>query len=175
MKKVLVASATVLVALLAALGFAPAANAYPELTCNVSVDSQVVLEGEQFTATATAEGQDAAGGQVAGEGIHWVMTFHGETRTGNGSVFMQTFTAPNVDKKTTFPLTARSSSTAGSCQRTVDITVLPSGTVVSPPSPGEGGLPNTGGPRLIFLIAGVLLLLGGSGAVVVARRRAATA
>ncbi|MBO9522568.1 MAG: LPXTG cell wall anchor domain-containing protein [Nocardioidaceae bacterium] len=175
MKKVLLAAATVLVALFATLGVAPAASAYPELTCNLTVDSQVVNEGDTFTATGTAAVVEKnARGAAVGDDIHWVMTFNGETRTGAGAVFTQTFTAPNVTKKTVFPLTAKTSSDAGTCQRTVDITVLPGGAVVEPPGegPGEGGLPNTGGPRLILLIAGILLLLGGSGAVVVARRRA---
>lgn len=172
MKKVLLVAATVLVALLATLGFAPSASAYPELTCNVTVDPQVVFEGEQFTATATAaviESSERAGAE--GDDIHWVMTFNGETRTGTGAVFTQSFTAPSVDERTTFPLTAKSTSAAGTCQHVVDITVLPTGSVVEPPNQG-GGLPNTGGPRMIFLIAGVLLLLGGTGAVVTARRRA---
>lgn len=166
MKKVLLASAAALVAVLATLGFAPAASAYPELTCNVTVDSQVVYEGEQFTATGTVEEQSD------GADIHWVMTFNGETRTGTGTVFAQTFTAPDVSATAKFALTAKVTSPSGTCQHSVDITVLPTGAVVEPPGGSEGGLPNTGGPRLIFLIAGVALLVGGTGAVASARRRA---
>lgn len=165
MKKVLLVAASMLVAFLATVGIAPSASAYPELTCNLTVDPQVVYEGEKFTATATAAETESGTGV-----IHWVMTFNGETRTGTGAVFVQTFTAPDVDKTTKFPLTAKSSSSAGTCEHTVDITVLPTGVTVSPP--GEGGLPNTGGPHLWIFIAGVALLIGGSGAVVTARRRA---
>jgi len=168
MKKALLAAAALFVALFVTVGIAPSASAYPELTCNVTVDSQVVNEGDQFTATAEAAVVES---RVSAEGddISWVMTFHGATRTGTGAVFQQTFTAPAVDATTKFKLTATADTAAGTCTHSVDITVLPGGTVVEPPS---GGLPNTGGPRLAFLIFGVALVLAGGTAVGVARRRA---
>lgn len=172
MKKVLLAAATMFIALFATVGFAPSAFAYPELTCNLTVDPQVVYEGESFTATATAaEVTSPARASATGDDISWVMTFNGDSRTGKGAVFVQTFTAPQVTASTKYPLTATSTSTAGTCTHTVDITVLPLGAVVSPPG-GQGGLPNTGGPDIAFLIAGIVLLLGGGVAVVFARRRA---
>ena len=78
------------------------------------------------------------------------MTFNGETRTGTGETFTQTFKAPEVTKPTVFKLTSVGTGDAGTCSRSVNITVLPSGTTVVPP---DDELPNTGGPRLILLIA----------------------
>jgi LPXTG-motif cell wall-anchored protein len=174
MKKVLLIAAALFVALFATLSLAPSASAYPELTCNLTVDAQTVYEGDSFTATASAEEiEKAARAAAAGDDISWVMTFHGETRTGSGAVFSQTFTAPAVDTSTKFKLTATASSSIGTCTHTVDITVLPLGAVVSPPGEGPGGgLPNTGGPQFLILVAGVILVLAGGTAAALARRRA---
>lgn len=169
MKKVLLVATAMFVAVLATVAIAPSASAYPELTCNLTVNAQTVTEGESFTATATAAAVESdARAAAEGDDISWVMTFHGETRTGNGATFSATFTAPDVEDTTDFTLTATATSPAGTCTRSVDITVLPSGTVVEPPG---GGLPNAGGPRLAFLIVGAALVLAGTGAVVTARRR----
>lgn len=165
MKKALLVAAALFAALFASVATAPTASAYPETTCNLTVDPQTVTEGESFTATGTA----AVTGGTGDEVISWVMTFNGDTRTGNGAVFVQTFTAPDVDKTTKLKLTAKATTPAGTCQHSVDITVQPTGTIVEPPG---GGLPNTGGPRLAFLVFGAALLLAGATAVGYARRRA---
>jgi hypothetical protein len=164
MKKVLLIAAAMFLALAATVGLAPTASAYPELTCNLTVEPQVLNEGETFTATATAaEVESSARAAAEGDDIAWEMTFNGETRTGTGAVFVQKFKAPNVDDTTKLTLTAKSTSTAGTCPHQVTITVLPDGTTVSPPD--DGGLPNTGGPRLLILLAGLGLLAAGVVAV----------
>ena len=51
MKKLALFCIAALGAALLVIGTAPVASAYPELTCSVSVDRQVVSPGERFTAT----------------------------------------------------------------------------------------------------------------------------
>lgn len=155
MKKFLLAVMMLAGVMGGAMAMAPAASAYPELTCTLSVDPQTVTEGETFTATGTAAEVESSGRTAADSAIKWTVTFNGITKTGTGSTFAPTFTAPAVDKKTTFTLTASSTSPAGTCTRSADVTVLPDGTTVTPP---DGGLPNAGGPRLLILIAGLALL-----------------
>jgi len=165
MKKILLMATMLLAALAATVGLAPSASAYPELTCNLTVEPQVVYAGQTLTATGTAvEIEKQLRASAAGDDISWVMTFNGETRTGKGAVFVQKFTAPQVTKSTKLVLTAKSTSAAGSCPHTIAVTVLPGDVVVETPG-GQGGLPNTGGPRLILLIAGLALVVAGGVAV----------
>jgi uncharacterized surface anchored protein len=95
------------------------------------------------------------------------MTFNGETRTGTGETFTQTFVAPDVTKPTTFKLTSVGTGDAGTCSRSVNITVLPNGTTLPPKGPH---LPNTGGPRLILLIAGLGFVIAGAVAIRMSRK-----
>lgn len=169
MKKFLLIAATLFAAISASLAMTPSASAYPELTCNLTVEPQVVYEGQTLTATGTAvEIEKALRASALGDNISWVMTFNGETRTGTGAVFVQKFKAPSVTQSTKFLLTAKANSAAGTCPHTISITVLPNGVVVTPPE-GQGGLPNTGGPRLLILLAGLALVVGGVVAVKRAR------
>ncbi|MCW2783630.1 MAG: hypothetical protein JWP74_147 [Marmoricola sp.] len=163
MKKLVLIWLTALAAAAVTLGVAPAASAYPDLTCNLTVNHQTVVAGKTFTVTGTAADiEKAARAAATGDDISWVMKFNGDTRTGTGTTFVQKFKAPVVSKPTVLPLVARATSTAGTCQHTLNLTILPTG-VVTPP--GSGTLPNTGGPRLILLIGGLVLVLAGGGAV----------
>lgn len=166
MKKLVVIGLTALVTLFVMIGVAPSASAYPEQSCNVDVDAQVVDSGAQFTATGTTQQTtvDDGLGRASAEAASWQMTFDGEVRTGTAVTFQQTFTAPEVSETTKFPLTATAVMADNtSCTKTVDITVVPGGTTVIPP--GEEELPNTGGPRLALLFAGLGLVLAGSVAI----------
>ncbi len=160
MKKLLMIGLTALVTLFVAIGVAPAASAYPELSCNVEVDAQVVDSGGTFTATGTAQQSSTDGSSSAAD---WEMTFDGDVRTGKAVKFTQKFKAPDVTKTTKVPLTATATLSDGqtTCSKTVDITVV-AGVAVSGPG---GGLPNTGGPRLALLFAGLGLLLAGGFAI----------
>ena len=176
MKKIAIACSTVLGVALLLLGTAPSASAYPELTCNVTVDHQQVHPGERFTATGEASGVDAANKTLPPSAFTWTFTWNGETQQRTGSTVSVTFKAPHVKRTRTITLTARSSSAAGDCVRHVDITV--GRTAVSAPGGGHqkahgsgGGLPGTGGPAFWILVAGLVLLLGGGGAVAASRRR----
>lgn len=178
MKKTAMTCAGTLIALLALVGLAPAANAYPDVTIDLTVDRQVLYGAETYTATGTSN-VDCA----------WTLEWDGEVHTGtgaDGSPYTTTYTAPEVEEITEIPLhgtcgytepsgrvAARAAAGPATWERTIIITVLPQGDgTVVPPTDNGGNLPNTGGPNLLFLIAGVGLLVLGAGAVTVARRRA---
>ncbi|MGO4257176.1 LPXTG cell wall anchor domain-containing protein [Marmoricola sp. RAF53] len=173
MKKFASAFAVALLALLATVGLAPSASAYPDVTIDLSVNRQTLYGGEQFTATATSD--------VA---CTWNLEWNGVTRgSAATTLFRTTFTAPDVTRVTKIPLhgtcsyaaptaraNARAAAAGATWSRTIVITVLPPASAVA--TPGGADLPNTGGPSFWFLAAGVALLITGAGAVVVARRRA---
>jgi len=163
------------VGLFAAIGFAPSAQAYPEVVIDLSASPTVLYGGQQFTATATAN--------VV---CSWTLEWNGDShhRTGHHN-FVTKFTAPDVSKITKIPLhgtcgytlpdgatpvtgrvAAHSAAAAPhiTWRRTIIITVLPQGSA-SPPS----GLPNTGGPDRWILLAG--LALAATGGVVIARTK----
>jgi uncharacterized surface anchored protein len=162
MKKLIVIGATALATLFVVLGVAPSAQAYPEGSCNLEVSAQTVNSGETITATATYTVVDNAARVSALSDTEWVMTFNGDTRTGTGETFTQSFEAPEVTEPTTFPLKATGTGDAGTCTRTVNVTVLPNGQTVPPKGPH---MPNTGGPRLILLIVGLGLVAAGAIAI----------
>jgi hypothetical protein len=165
MKKLASLGVVALVAVLAVLGFSsPAAQAYPDVQIDLSVDRQRLYGGETFTATATSNVD-----------CDWKLSWDGDTRTSSGLKFVTTYTADEVDEVTRIPLrgtceydapTARGSEV---WQRTIVITVLPRSVDVAGPM---ADLPNTGGPDRVFLVGGVVLLFAGATAVTVARRRA---
>jgi LPXTG-motif cell wall-anchored protein len=166
-KKVLSLAVAALVGLFALVGLAPAAQAYPEGLCDLEVSAQVVNSGESITATCTYSVVETDARKSALSDTTWVMTFNGETRNGTGETFTQTFEAPVVSEPTTFKLTSVGTGDAGTCSRSVNITVLPNGSAVTPP--GDGDLPNTGGPNLWILLAGFGLV--GTGIAVTLRSR----
>lgn len=175
MKKFTPLGALALAALIAGLalfGFSGPAQAYPEVSINLTVNRQVLYGGETFTATASSTNTTCA----------WTLEWDGKVRTGSSSTdkpLHTTYTADEVSKVTKIPLhgtcsydapTTPSGRAAATWQRTIMITVLPRSSAVSPP--GGSDLPNTGGPNLLFLAGGLALLLAGATAVTVARRRA---
>jgi LPXTG-motif cell wall-anchored protein len=173
MKKVSSIGAIALVALVAGLTmlwFSSPAQAYPDVRIDLSVNRSVLYGGEKFTATASSDGTTCA----------WTLTWNGVVREGGsttGNSFRTTYQAPQVKRVTKIPLhgtcayDARTGRGTATWERTIEITVLPPSTEVSPPV-GGSDLPNTGGPNLLFLLGGVALLVSGATAVTVARRRA---
>ncbi len=166
MKKLIVIGLTALATCFVAIGVAPSANAYPEVSCNVEVDAQVVDTGATFTATATSQQTttDDGLGRSGADAPNWTMTFNGDVRAGQTEPFSQEFEAPEVTTTTKFSLVAKAVLADGetTCSKTVDITVVPAGTTVAPPG---DNLPNTGGPRLALLLAGLGLVLAGGAAI----------
>lgn len=170
MKKLAVLCITALGAVLLVLGTAPSASAYPDLSCEVTVSPQVLKSGQELTVKgSTPVAVDAHNQQIADSDIHWTFSWNGETKTRTGRTVSATFTAPQVHKSRTIPLTARNSNPVSDCVKHFDITVV-GATSVSPPHAGSG-LPSTGGPTFWLLVAGLVLLLGGGGAVLSTRRR----
>lgn len=168
MKKLAVLCIAALGAALLVFGTSSPASAYPEQTCTVEVDHQVVKPGQQFTATGTFTGVDAQNHAINPATVHWTFTWDNVTKTRTGSPVTATFTAPKVNKTRDILLTGKATSALGDCVRTLNITVI-GPKKVSPPT--GHGLPNTGGPAFWLLVAGLVLLVGGGGAVVSARRR----
>jgi len=168
MKKLALLCMAALGSALFVLGTAPSASAYPEVTCNVTVDRQTVTPGETFTATGSAMALDDQGGIVDGSNVHWTFRWNGVTKVRTGSLVHATFTAPEVTHTRTITLTARANSPQGECVHHIDVTV--GSAEVSPPG-GGGGLPSTGGPAFWILVAALALLLVGGGTVVVTRKR----
>jgi LPXTG-motif cell wall-anchored protein len=178
MKKLAVLCIAALGAALLVFGTAPAASAYPEITCQVDVDAQVVQPGGTITVKASTQvAVDSSNHPVPPDKIEWTFVFNGETKTRTGRDVQVTFTAPQVRRATDFTLTAKNHSPAGDCVHTFNVTVV-SASVAGPRAPAggghlpdTGGLPSTGGPAFWVLVAGLVLLLGGGGAVVASRRR----
>ena len=171
MRKLIVIGATAIVTLLMVFGLAPSASAYPEGVCDLEVSAQVVNSGDTVTATCHYSVVDTSARKQAGEDIHWVMTFNGQTRTGTGETFTASFKAPEVSKPTSFTLKSTGTGPAGTCSRSVEITVLPNGQTEPPKGPH---LPNTGGPRLILLIAGLGLVIVGAVSIRMSRKEQGT-
>jgi LPXTG-motif cell wall-anchored protein len=169
MKKLAVLCIAALGAALLVFGTAPAASAYPELTCTVDVSPQVLKPGQQFTVTGKAAGVDSTNHAIDPASVQWTFAWNGVTKTRSGSPASVKFTAPQVTRTKVIPLTVRSTSAAGDCVRHFDVTVLAA--AAAAPHAGGSGLPGTGGPTVWLLVAGLVLLLGGGGAVVSARRR----
>ncbi|MFL6023133.1 MAG: hypothetical protein ACJ72O_07310 [Marmoricola sp.] len=172
MKKLIVIGATAFATLLMVLGFAPTAFAYPETTCNVTVDAQTVDAGSKVHVHGTAETtttDNGLGRKAAGPTVHWVATFNGETRTADENVFDTTFDIPEVTTTTKYTLhvSAVMPDATTHCERSLVITAEPTGQTLPPTGPH---LPNTGGPRLILLLAGFALVVTGAVSIRMSRR-----
>ncbi len=166
------AAVAAIAALLGILGFTGAAQAYPDVQHSLTVDRQVLVGGESFTATAAAN-VDCA----------WDLEWNGQARQGNGTTFQTTYVAPEVTEiekidlvgTCTYvdPADVAAKAGAASWQQTVAITVRPGVSGVAAPAGGTSGdLPGTGGPNRAVLLSGLVLVLTGATAVAVARRRA---
>lgn len=170
MKKLAMLCSAVLGAALLVLGTAPGASAYPELTCQVSVDRQVIAPGDTFTVTGQAQGVDSKNHALPSSAFSWTFEWNGVTKYRTGALVTASFQAPQVTRAKTITLTARNSSPAGDCVRHVNVEVRPA-LVAAPSSGNTSGMPNTGGPKLWLLVAGLVLVLGGGGAVAASRKR----
>jgi LPXTG-motif cell wall-anchored protein len=168
MKKLALLCIAALGSALLVLGTTSSVSAYPEVTCNVTVDRQVLDPGDSFTATGTATAIDDQGNVVDPSNIHWTFRWNGTTKLRTGSPVHATFTAPQVTHTRTIRLTVRAETPQGPCVHHFDITVQAAS--VAGPGGGGGHLPNTGGPAFWILVAALLLLAGG-GTVLATRKR----
>jgi hypothetical protein len=171
-----------LASMAALVATAQSASAYPAPVFDLSVDHQVVVGGNPFTATATA----------SVDCTQWTLRFLDQTATGTGKKLVHQFSTPVVSKKTVYPVSATctytdASGAAGTAIQVrsatwtgdIPITLLPrsSGGVGGPSAGGGSGgdhngiLPGTGGPAFWVLVVAVLLVLAGLTAMVRSRRR----
>lgn len=147
---------------------------------SVKVDNTTVRSGQTLTATGRYSAACA-----------WIIDWNSERRSATAKRIVATFVAPAVTEPTRIPLTGTCFYDTRSPTRprpsrpplqpngisqhltvavprnwpqTISITVLPAGAVVSPPESGGGGgdLPNTGGPDVWILLAGIATLLAGA-------------
>lgn len=152
-----------LMGVLATVGLAPAAQAYPDAQQNLTVDRQSLYGGESFTAFATSN-----------VSCDWTLEWSGESRTQTSEDFTTSFEAPIVTEVTEIPLNgtcvydsleepraAAKAAAVATFEKTIVITVLPQSNAVSPPG-DDDDLPNTGGPNLWILIAGIASVLAGA-------------
>lgn len=176
MKK-LASYGTVLLLALAPLGLAlPASATGPDVS--VTVDRAVVRPGQTFTVTASA-----------GVRCQWLVTWNGERQVRSGMRFRGSFAAPAADVRRRLPVRAtcyytpadirppNAAPPTGTAERVTVyvpervsggavVTVVPSMATPQPPTV-DPGLPNTGGPSWLLLLAGLASLAGG---VVIVRR-----
>lgn len=96
LKFAVVAAATILLGLFAASGAQAADYQEPSIEVALSNSTTTQVEGGNFTINVSS-GSDTV--------CDWTVTFNGTARTGTGSSFSASFTAPQVDKKTQFPVT----------------------------------------------------------------------
>ena len=161
MKKLATLCLAALGTALLVVGTAPAASAYPDTGCDLSVNRQALNPGDTFVARGAVTGADSS------SPVTWTFRWNGTTKVRSGAVAQASFTAPRVKKTRHIRLTGTAKSSLGTCTRHIDITV--GGTQVSAPG-GSGGMPNTGGPAFRLLLAALALLAAG-GATVLAGRR----
>jgi LPXTG-motif cell wall-anchored protein len=163
MKKLIVIGATAFAAIFVALGSAPSAYADPETSCSVTVSAQQVLSGSELQVTAESQQTTTNSPRTAVVGTHWSADFNGVTKSGVANVFKTSFAVPTVTAETTLVLTVHAvmPDATTNCEKSLNITVEPSGLAVNPPN----HLPNTGGPSRWFLIFGAALVLIGGAAV----------
>ena len=166
MKKLAILCVTALGAALLVLGTSPSASAYPDLTCNVTVDRQVLHPGQTVTATGVITGADT------NRPVTWSFRWNGVTKDRTGATAHASFKAPKVAHSRVIRLAAEGTASLNGVPRTcvhhIDIRVV--AVQVSAPS-GGSGLPNTGGPAFWILVAALVLLAAGGGTVVASRRR----
>ena len=175
MKKFAATLAAALVALVSLAGLAPSAQAYPQPFLTLDASQTTVVSGHSFQLIAHATVKcDVLT-------INW----NGQTFHRSGSSFSQKFTAPFVTTTTIIQATATCSfsSAAGTAGNSIvatqlmtntahkDVTVVPVKSKGSGHGSGGGNLPNTGGPSIGWLIAGILALLAGAAAMFAGRRR----
>lgn len=164
----------------AGLMVASPAQAYPDVECHIT-DPGEACEGEPLHLTATVS--------PAVDCTNISITWNGMTRSGTGSSLTATFPTRKGDSDR--PALRRDlvscTYTDASANGTVPRTVSAPGTVIikecgdnddsddsddsdSDEDDDNGGLPNTGGERLAWLIIGLLLVVAGTTVVVSSRK-----
>jgi LPXTG-motif cell wall-anchored protein len=137
------------------------ASAYPAPVCSVSVHPTVVRGGHPVTVDGKSNAPR-----------NWRVTFLGHTVQHSGRTFHHVFQTPRVQHK---EIRLVHVSCAGTTQN-VAVTLLPPRGNNHHHGNGNGsGLPNTGGPPLWLLLAGVVLLVAGGEALRRSRRTEARA
>lgn len=178
--KTLTSLGVVLIAFLGAMTSPAIAAPEAQGGFRVAVDRSTLHSGQVLTATGRYSGS-----------CSWIIEWNNERRSTKAKRIVATFVAPKVTKATQIPLRATCFyvskaparparplpsvrpnvaaqrivvSVPPSFRQTMTITVLPAGAIVSPPHHpgGGGGLPNTGGPDLWILLAGIATLLVGA-------------
>jgi len=172
MKKLLMIGLAALSLTMVSFGLVAPAQAYPELSCNVTVNAQRVASGDVLKVHAVSQ-QFTTEARAAADAVSWRAEFDGVVRTARSSTFDTSFKVPSFAEPTTRRLVVRAimPDATTNCVKTLDIAAGVADQAVL--APGDGGnngvggdnLPNTGGPRLIFLILGLGLVVAGGAAV----------
>lgn len=152
--------ALLLASVMVGLAFQAPAEAYPGTVCSVSISpaSGELTSGQTLTLTGKASTT-----------THWTVTINGVVHYYTGTTFTETYKVPTVSHKTVIGVTVVCSNSSGSLTLHYRIVVDP----FSLAGNGSGGkLPNTGGPSLWWLLAGIACAL--SGAVLAWRGRSGT-
>ncbi|HWU32980.1 MAG TPA: LPXTG cell wall anchor domain-containing protein, partial [Marmoricola sp.] len=142
------------------------AQAYPTPVLTLNLNLQTVVSNHQFKAVASAD--------IKCDTL--TVTFLNQTATSPGSTVTKVFTAPTVTKTTTLPVhgTCTFTSTTGTSGHALAVksqTLRATAYITITPVGGGTGLPNTGGPSVGWLVAGVAALIAGAGAMFFGRRR----
>ncbi|MCW2752422.1 MAG: hypothetical protein JWR83_3532 [Aeromicrobium sp.] len=143
---------------------ADSASAYPEQSCQILVNNQVVHPGDSLRVTGLFSTSADDGLEV-----HWRVTFNGEVVRTVGATFRHTFRIPEVQKRTVLKLHATATNGQVSCDPSANILVLPLGVSSTP----DASLPNTGAPSLFLAGLGSLCLAMGAIALRIGRRQGA--
>jgi len=167
MKKYAATLAAVLIALLGLAVLAPSAEAYPTPVLTLKLSLSRVFSGHTFVATAKAS--------INCDSLS--LTWNGQHASAPGAKLVHAFKAPTVTKATV--ITAVAVCTYTSVSGRVGTAISPSdqtltakaNVTVLPLGGGTGVLPNTGGPSIAWLIAGLGALLAGALAMIKGRRR----
>lgn len=143
------ALALLLTALVGGLALQPPADAYPATVCTVQISpaSGHLHSGQTLTLTGKSSTT-----------THWTVTINGVVHYYTGTTFTEHYTVPTVSHQTTIGVTVYCSNSSGALTRSYRIVVDP----FSLPGGGSGHLPNTGGPSLWWLLAGLVLVLFGA-------------
>lgn len=167
MKKYAATLAAALIALLGLTVLAPSAQAYPTPVLTLHLSLNRVLGGHTFVADAKAS--------ITCDTLS--ISWAGQNAVAPGSEVKHTFVAPKVKKATVITAVAvcnytSTTGTAGNAISPSSQTLTAKANVtVLPANGGSGVLPNTGGPSVGWLIAGIAALLAGALAMIAGRRR----
>ena len=135
------------------LALQPPADAYPGTVCSVQISpsSGQVHSGQILTLTGKASTT-----------TKWTVTIGGVVHYYTGTTFTEQYKVPSVSRRTTIGITVYCSNSSGALALRYRIVDDPF-SLAGGGSAGSGHLPNTGGPSLWWLLAGlVFVVLGAS-------------